>query len=68
MQPVAAHEHRAKSITGSGLHGETEGLEALHDAWRQHVAGWRLAHEAALLDTSRILARTDALIARLEAL
>lgn len=67
MQPVAAHEHRAKSITGNGLQTETEGLEALHAAWRQHVAAWRLAHEAARLNTMCILARTDALIARLEA-
>ena len=68
MQPVAAHEHRAELNTGNGLDSETEGLEALHAAWRQHVAVWRLAHEAALLNTTRILARTDALIARLEAL
>jgi hypothetical protein len=68
MQPVAAHENRAQSLPGNGLQSETEELETLHAAWRQQVAAWRLAHEAALLNTARILARTDELIARFEAL
>ncbi len=66
MQTVEARDHRAKPVT-INLQEETAGLEALHRGWAQQVAAWRLAHEAAVHNTAKILARTDALIAAFEA-
>ena len=66
MQTVEAREHRAKPVT-INLQEETDGLEALHCGWAQHVAAWRLAHEAAVRNSAKILTRMDSLIAAIEA-
>lgn len=66
MQPhIAAEDH--PNLIRVSLEDETNGLEALHRGWTQQVAAWRLAHGAAVENAREILARTDALIARLEA-
>ena len=65
MQTLAAADYRAKPATVC-LHAETEGLDALHRGWTQHVAAWRLAHEAAVDNANNLLARMDALIASFE--
>ncbi|MBI1211716.1 MAG: hypothetical protein GC190_09660 [Alphaproteobacteria bacterium] len=59
-----ANEHAANT---RGLYQETDGLARLHQTWTQHVAAWRLAHEAAAANAEDVLARMDALIAKLEA-
>ena len=66
MQTVEGREHRANPVT-INLQEETDDLEALHRGWAQHVAAWRLAHEGAAHNTAKILARTDSLIAAIEA-
>jgi len=48
------------------LHQESDGLATLHQGWTQHVAAWQLAHQAAVSEAQGLLARMDALIARLE--
>lgn len=65
MQTLAVGDYRTKPATVC-LHDETEGLDALHRGWMQHVAAWRLAHEAAVDNAKNVLARIDALIASLE--
>jgi len=62
MQTVAAREHRAKPVTNS-LQEQTDDLEAMYRGWAQHVAAWRLAHEAAVHNTANMVARIDSLIA-----
>lgn len=65
MQTLADADHPAKPALS--LQDETECLEDLHRGLIQHVAAWRLAHDAAVDNATRLLARTDALIAALEA-
>ena len=65
MQTVEAREHRAEPVT-INLQDETDGLEALHRGLAQHVAAWRLAHEAAVHNSAKILTRMDSLIAAIE--
>ena len=66
MQTHAAGE-TLSNPTRVSLHEETDGLEALHRGWAQHVAAWRLAHDAAINNATTIVARMDAVIAKLEA-
>ena len=49
-----------------GLQQETDGLAHLHLSWAQHVAAWQIAHEVAVANAHTVLARMDALIAKLE--
>ncbi len=66
MQTLSVGEDRAKPAT-NGLQEEAQGLEALHRGWTQRVAAWRLAHAAAVQNATSLLARTDRLIAQIEA-
>ena len=66
MQTHTASE-RSSSPVLDCLHQESDGLQAMHRGWTQRVAAWRLAHEAAAAKAEGLLARMDALIARLEA-
>lgn len=51
----------------ANLQQETDGLALLSRSWTQHVAAWQLAHEAAIANAQSVLARMDALIAKLDA-
>lgn len=50
----------------NSLDHEGNELEALNRGWAQHVAAWRMAHQAVVGEAEGLLARMDALIARLE--
>jgi hypothetical protein len=65
MHTPAISEQTPSPIRNS-LHHEGNELEALHRGWAQHVAAWQLAHQAVAGETEALLARMDALIARLE--
>ena len=56
----------AAQNTNIGLQQETDGLAHLHLSWAQHVAAWQIAHEVAVANAQTVLARMDALIAKLE--
>jgi hypothetical protein len=57
----------ALATTHMSLAQETDGLASLHRSWVQHVQAWELAHAAVEANAQSMLARMDALIARLEA-
>lgn len=65
MQTQAARE--TSSPIRTCLKDESDGLQTLHRGWTQHVAAWQLAHEATVDKAEALLARMDALIAKLEA-
>jgi hypothetical protein len=62
---IAARQN--SSAPNVNLQQETDGLATLHRSWTQHVQAWEMAHGAAAANAESILARMDALIAKLEA-
>lgn len=62
---IAARE--GTSPPNANLEQETDGLAILHRSWTRHVQAWQLAHGAAAANAESVLARMDALIAKIEA-
>ena len=65
MQAHVASDERSPPICAAL--NEIDGLEAINRGLGQRVTAWRVAHSSAAGNATSLLARMDALIAKLEA-
>ena len=65
-QPTPATHSQMNYSFAHGLHTEARELGALNTGLQRHVIAWKSAHDSAVSHLTKVLARMDSILERIE--